>query len=74
GALRTLIPLSTPNERGEFFAAILTLSYTAFGAPTLIAGLLLPQLGLTVTAVGYGVMIVLLSATAGLMRKFTATN
>ncbi len=74
GALRTLIPLATPNERGEFFAAILTLSYTAFGAPTLIAGLLLPQLGLTVTAVGYGVMIVLLAATAGLMRKFTATN
>ncbi|MDB5665716.1 MFS transporter [Cypionkella sp.] len=74
GALRTLIPLSAPNERAELFASILTLSYMAFGAPTLIAGLLLPHLGLTVTAVGYGVLIVLLSATAGLLRKYTATN
>jgi predicted MFS family arabinose efflux permease len=74
GALRTLIPLSAPNERGEFFAAILTLSYTAFGVPTLIAGLLLPELGLTVTAVGYGLVIVLLAGTAGLLRKFSATD
>ncbi|OYU39357.1 MAG: MFS transporter [Pseudorhodobacter sp. PARRP1] len=74
GALRTLIPLSAPGERGEFFAAILTLSYTAFGAPTLIAGLLLPHLGLTTTAVGYGVMIVVLASTAGLLRKFTRTD
>jgi MFS family permease len=74
GALRTLIPLSAPDERGELFASILTLSYTAFGLPTLIAGLLLPELGLTTTAVGYGVMIVLLAATAGLLRKFTASD
>lgn len=74
GALRTLIPLSSPDERGEFFAAILTLSYTAFGAPTLIAGMLLPHLGLTTTAVGYGVMIVILASVAGLLRKFTRTD
>lgn len=74
GALRTLIPLSTPNERGEFFAAILTLSYTAFGVPTLIAGLLMPKLGLTITAVGYGAMIVLLATLAGVLRKFTTTT
>lgn len=74
GALRTLIPLSAPDERGEFFAAILTLSYTAFGAPTLIAGLLLPRLGLTETVVGYGLMIVGLSAAAGLVRKFTTQD
>jgi MFS family permease len=74
GALRTLIPLSAPSERGELFASILTLSYTAFGAPTLIAGLLLPHLGLTVTAVGYGLVIVVLAASAGLIRKITATD
>lgn len=68
GALRTLIPLSAPQERGELFATLLTLSYTAFGVPTLLAGLVLPQLGLVDTAIGYGAMIVVLAATAGLLR------
>lgn len=74
GALRTLIPLSAAHERGELFASILTLSYTAFGAPTLIAGLLLPELGLTVTTLGYGVMIVVLAGAAGLIRAVTTRD
>ncbi|WP_041527207.1 MFS transporter [Paracoccus aminophilus] len=74
GSLRTLIPLSAPDERGELFASLLTLSYLAFGAPTLLAGLLLPVLGLTVTATGYGLLIVLLAAAAYVARKVSGQS
>lgn len=70
GVLRSIVPVVAPEERGELFAALFTLSYLAFGLPTLLAGLSIGVFGLTPTTLGYGALIVLFSAMAGLLRKF----
>ncbi len=70
GVMRSIVPTVRPEERGELFASLFTLSYLAFGLPTLLAGISVGYFGLTSTVLGYGVLIVLFSATAGLLRKF----
>lgn len=74
GALRTIAPLAPPEARGELFAAIFTLSYTAFGLPVVLAGFGLPLVGLRSTVLAYGLAIVALAAAAGLWRKFGAQD
>lgn len=70
GVLRSIVPVVKPGERGELFAALFTLSYLAFGLPTVLAGVAVGFFGLTPTTLGYGAMVVVFSATAGLLRKF----
>lgn len=70
GVLRSIVPVVKPGERGELFAALFTLSYLAFGLPTVLAGAAVGLFGLTQTTLGYGAIIVLFSATAGLLRTF----
>jgi MFS family permease len=70
GVLRSIVPVVKPGERGELFAALFTLSYLAFGLPTVLAGAAVGFFGLTQTVLGYGAVIVLFSAAAGLLRKF----
>ncbi|KQW31180.1 MFS transporter [Rhizobium sp. Root274] len=70
GVLRSIVPVVRPDERGELFAALFTLSYLAFGLPTLLAGVAVGVFGLTATVLGYGALIVVFSAVAGLLRKF----
>ena len=74
GVLRSVVPVAAPEERGELFAALFTLSYLAFGLPTLLAGIAIGMFGLTSTTLGYGALIVFFSAMAGLLRKFGTTN
>ncbi|GGR58317.1 putative MFS family arabinose efflux permease [Nocardioides luteus] len=68
GILRTITPLLPAHERAEVFAVIFVISYLAFGIPAVVAGLLTPQIGLAATTYGYGAVVALLSATAGLLR------
>ncbi len=70
GVMRSVVPAVRPEERGELFASLFTLSYLAFGLPTLMAGMAVGAFGLTATTLGYGVLIVLFSALAGFLRKF----
>lgn len=49
GVLRSIVPVVRPEERGELFAALFTLSYLAFGIPTLLAGMAIGVVGLTTT-------------------------
>ncbi|GAA4478668.1 MFS transporter [Rhodococcus olei] len=70
GVLRSITPLTRPDDRAEVFAAIFVISYTAFGVPAVIAGLLVPHLGLAATTYGYGAVIVALAAAAALLRGF----
>lgn len=70
GVLRSIVPIVAPHERGELFAALFTLSYLAFGLPTLLAGLSIGLYGLVPTVLVYGSLIVLFSALAGLLRRF----
>lgn len=74
GALRTIVPVTPPEERGELFASIFTFSYTAFGVPAILAGFALPHAGLRATVLGYGLAIVAMAAAAGLWRKFGAKD
>ncbi|MCY1243561.1 hypothetical protein D9M72_565800 [compost metagenome] len=74
GVLRSIVPVVRPDERGELFASLFTLSYLAFGLPTLLAGIAVGTFGLTLTTLGYGTLIVLFSATAGLLRKFATRD
>jgi len=74
GVMRSVIPLAEPEERGELFAALFTLSYVAFGLPCILAGLALPVLGLETTVLIYGAAIACLSALAGLWRRFGTTQ
>lgn len=74
GTIRTLIPLAAPEERGEMFAALFTISYMAFGVPTVIAGLLVPHLGLLATATGYGLIVALAAAVACGWRRFATRD
>ncbi|MGW4481640.1 MFS transporter [Rhodococcus triatomae] len=70
GVLRSITPLTRPEDRAEVFAAVFVVSYVAFGVPAVVAGLLVPHLGLAATAYGYGAVIVVLAASAALLRGF----
>ena len=74
GVLRSVVPVVKPGERGELFAALFTLSYLAFGLPTVLAGVAVGLFGLTPTTLGYGAIIVVFSVAAGLLRKFGVTD
>ncbi|WP_102226664.1 MFS transporter [Acidimangrovimonas sediminis] len=74
GVMRSIAPTVGAGERGELFAALFTLSYTAFGLPALAAGIAMPQLGLTLTTYLYGAVIIVLAGGAGLARRFTTTD
>ena len=67
GALRTALGSAAPNERAGLMSALYILSYLAFSVPALIAGMIIPTLGLVATAHGYGLAIILISAMAFLI-------
>jgi MFS family permease len=74
GVMRSITPTVAAQERGELFAALFTMSYTAFGLPALVAGIALPWLGLTMTTYVYGAAIIVLATGAGLLRRFTTRD
>ncbi|WP_112313244.1 MFS transporter [Pseudogemmobacter bohemicus] len=69
-SLRTIVPLCPPDERGELFASIFTLSYLAFGLPVVAAGFAIPRIGLDATVLIYGLIITLMAALAWAWRRF----
>ena len=62
---RSIVPVVKLGERGELFAALFTLSYLAFGLPTVLAGVAVGSFGLTPTTLGYGAIIVVFSNSCG---------
>lgn len=74
GILRSITPTVGPEERGELFSAVFVIAYLAFGIPSVAAGFASPHLGLATTATMYGAVVVALSATAALLRRFTTSD
>lgn len=74
GIMRSVTPAAAPHERGELFAAVFVVSYLAFGIPAVAAGIAAPHIGLAETTFVYGGLVVLLSGSAALMRKFGSTD
>lgn len=66
-AFRSLTGLAAPDQRAELLASIFLVNYLAFSSPAVIAGELVPVLGLRVTAVGYAGVVVVLSLLAFLL-------
>lgn len=74
GILRSLTPTVGPERRGELFAGIFVVCYLSFSIPAVIAGAVTPHAGLHTTALSYGCVVVVLAATAALLRRFTTKD
>lgn len=70
GALRSLLPLISSSERAQALAAVFVVCYVGFSVPVVVAGLLVPLLGLSVTASWYGGLVAVLAFTAALLCMF----
>ena len=57
GAFRTVSQLAEPHERAALISAIFVVSYIALSIPALIAGLLISDIGLRDTALGYSLVV-----------------
>ncbi|MBA8820081.1 hypothetical protein BRY73_22715 [Ochrobactrum sp. P6BS-III] len=68
-SLRSIVPLTPSSERSEVFASFFTINYLAFGVPVVLAGIAMPYLGLQTTLLIYGLVIALMAAMAGALRK-----
>ena len=75
GALRGVTQLAEPHERAGLLAAVYVVSYLGFSIPAVVAGVLVPHLGLLHTAMGYGAFVGLVAAwtlVTGLLPRRTA--
>jgi hypothetical protein len=61
GTMRTIMPLAAAQERAGLLAAFYVVGYLAFSLPAMLTGALVPFIGLTVAANGYGAAVILLA-------------
>lgn len=72
GVFRTLSALAPPSARAGLIATIYVVSYLAFGVPVIVAGIAVTHVGLRDAAIGYGIVVAVLAAAAGLATAFTS--
>lgn len=70
GALQSLLPLIQSGERAYVLSSIFMVCYSAFSIPAVVAGLLVPILGLFATTCWYLGVVALTATTAALLRRF----
>lgn len=68
-AVRTLVPAAQPHERAGLMASFFVMSYLAFSVPSLFAGVAVGVVGLHAAALGYGALLIVLSALAWLAAR-----
>lgn len=68
GALRSLLPLTGSTERAAVMSVIYTVSYLAFGVPTIIAGLLVPLITLQGAMIALGIAVIVLAVISTVAR------
>jgi MFS family permease len=75
GAVRTIVPLAEEHERAGLMSGFFVMSYLAFALPAIAAGFCAGWFGLDHTALGYGVLLIVLavSALAASLRTDRAT-
>jgi MFS family permease len=61
GALRSVSQLAEPQERAALLSAVFVVSYVAFSAPALVAGVLATHIGLLNTSLAYGGVVALIA-------------
>ena len=75
GAIRTVVPLAAPQERGGVLSVIFVISYLAMGLPAVVAGYFVARSGdLFLTAREFGAVVMVLAALAliGTLRRTTS--
>lgn len=72
GALRAVTQLAAPHERAALLSAVYVVSYLAFSVPAVVAGVLVTQVGLRSTVLGYGGFVALLAAVSLVVQLRTA--
>ncbi|RYY86102.1 MAG: hypothetical protein EOO24_35940 [Comamonadaceae bacterium] len=68
-AVRTLVPAARPHERAGLMASFFVLSYLAFSVPSLLAGVAVGAVGLHAATLGYGALLIVLSALAWMAAR-----
>ncbi|MEO6882008.1 MAG: MFS transporter [Mycobacteriaceae bacterium] len=74
GVFRVLGELADPRERAGLFAAAYVMSYLAYSAPAVVAGLAVTQVGLRTTALGFGGTVAALAVLSLLLSGRTRTR
>lgn len=62
--VRLLLATASPSNRAGVVAAIYVVCYVAYGLPAVVAGLLVPPLGLTTVVTGYGAFVAVTAVAA----------
>ena len=62
GPFQSLSPLAQPHERAALISAFYIVAYLAFSIPALVAGLLITDVGLRSTSLGYDTIVALVVA------------
>lgn len=68
-AVRCLVPMASAQDRAGLMASFFVLSYLAFSLPAIAAGVLTGLYGLGATALGYGAVLIVLAAIAGVTAR-----
>ncbi|WP_413336570.1 MFS transporter [Brevibacterium sp. GP-SGM9] len=72
GALQSVLSMVRPGTNAEVMAAVFVVCYLSFGIPVVIAGILVPLIGLFAAACWYGAFVVVLAAGATVLRALGA--
>ncbi|RYF63310.1 MAG: MFS transporter, partial [Comamonadaceae bacterium] len=68
-AVRCLVPMASAQDRAGLMASFFVLSYLAFSLPAIAAGLLTGLYGLRATALGYGLLLIVLACVAAFTAR-----
>jgi MFS family permease len=61
GTMRTVLPLAKTDERAGLLAAFYVEGYLSFSLPAVLAGLVVPTVGLTIVAYVYGTVVIVMA-------------
>lgn len=73
-SVRSLVPLASAQDRAGLMASFFVLSYLAFSLPAIAAGVLTGLYGLQPTAMGYGLLLIVLASTAAFTARAVPTR
>jgi hypothetical protein len=71
GTMRTVLPLAKADERAELLAAFYVEGYLSFSLPAVLAGFIVPMVGLIVAANAYGAAIILMAVASTIAVTFS---
>ncbi|WP_019601795.1 MFS transporter [Teredinibacter turnerae] len=69
GSMRSVLPLAPASQRAGLTAVFFIISYLALSIPSMAAGLLIKQLGLHTTALGFGTLLLVMILLAIVLQR-----